>query len=191
MNRTTKGLVAGILISGLIGLGAADALIKEHSLTANIFTFATSFKTHDIPEASLASGLLSSFQDHGFTLTDTREPNILGSVLSDQAPVHTSVIMMNDDRIAFAAWTELSDAELTFLALKEVLHDSFSKEVRELLDESHLESQTEFHILTFIDPHLSDERFVFVRINQLLIEFHVRDGFEETIWDFIDEFSLA
>ena len=49
-----------------------------------------------------------------------------------------------------------------------------------------MESQTKFHILTFVDPSLSEERFVFVRINELLIEFHIREGYEETIWNFID-----
>ena len=186
MTRTAKFMAAGVFLSGLIGLVMADALIEERSLTAQLFDFTTLFESHESDDLSPSTALLSSFEKQGFTLTSSNEPNLLGSILADQSPVHTSVVLLNDDRVAFAAWTEAPDAELYFLVLKEALYDSFSKEVKDLLDESRTESQTQFHILTFVDPSLSEERFVFVRINKLLIEFHIREGFEEVIWNFID-----
>lgn len=186
MTRATKLIVAGSLVMVLIGLGISDALIKERSLTAQLFNINTLFETNNGKAISLVSSLVSSFKKENFSLVETDEPSILGSVLTDHSPVHTSILMVNNDRAAFAAWNEGKDAEMYFLVLKDVLYDSFSKDVHDLLDESRIESQTKFHILTFVDPSLSEERFVFVRINELLIEFHIREGFEETIWNFID-----
>ena len=186
MTRRAKFVAAGTLVIGLMGLGASDAIIEERSLTANLFSVDSFFGTHESDGAPHSSILLSSFQKQNFSLMDTNEPSLLGAVLADHLPIHTSILMLNDDRAAFAAWTESKDAELYFLALKDVLYDSFSKDVSNLLDESRMESQTKFHILTFVDPSLSEERFVFVRINELLIEFHIREGYEETIWNFID-----
>jgi hypothetical protein len=74
--------------------------------------------------------------------------------------------------------------------LKEALHESFSPQVQDLIDDVLSEEEgPERHMLTFLDPNLSDERFVFIRLENRLYEFHITEGKDDSIFALIEELT--
>jgi len=74
-----------------------------------------------------------------------------------------------------------------FLALKESLHGLFSPDMRDLLDENQApEGKPPRNFLTFLDPAISEERLVFVRVRERLYEFHIAQAKEDAMYKLVE-----
>ena len=181
MSTQAKILVSGGLIAVLIVLGASDAYFIEGELTASLLSGQT--------QEEQKTSVLDVLNESGFGVIETDEVNLLAQILPEHVPLESRVLMQNDDRAAFVTWTGSFESLVYFLALKEVLHSSFSEDVSDLLDELRGPPENSYGILTFLDPKLSDERFVFVHFQNRLLEFHIVEGKEDTLWALIDSLT--
>ncbi len=134
--------------------------------------------------------VLAILDMQGITAEGTNELSLLRRVVPPGFPVETRVLLREGDRLGLLSWTETPDAEVFFLSLKEALHESFSPEVRDLLDgvlerEGKLPSFT----LTFLDPTISSERITFLRNGQRLYELRITEGREDIGTALVDALS--
>lgn len=126
----------------------------------------------------------------GITPVAGTEANILSQIAEEGWNIETRVLLHEEDRSGFIAWVQNPDAKTIFSGLKEALIESFSPEVAELNDQTiKTPNGPVRNILTFIDPKLSPERLVFVRIRENLYEFHVPLGKEDIMIPFIADLT--
>ena len=122
-----------------------------------------------------------------FTAEETDEKSLLSAVVKEPSLVQTRVLLLNGDRAGLLAWIETPNVKQVFLVLKDSLATLFSPEVRDLLDEMQSPSgKPPRNFLTFLDPALSEERFVFVRIRERLYEFHIATGKDEAMYKLVE-----
>lgn len=164
----------------LTGLGFADAYYKGNRV---IYPEAdeeiVDFPPEQPPAIDDIPGRLESM---GLLLAVTSERSMIERILPAGTTVASSVLLENADRAGFIAFAQSPEVRRSFLALKETLHASFSADVTELLDEIRdAPDGTPYNYLTFRDPTLGSERFVFLLRGFDLLEFHVTDGKEATI----------
>ncbi len=125
-----------------------------------------------------------------FTAEETTQKSLLSAVVKDPSIVETRVLLMNGDRAGLIAWIETPDVKQVFMVLKDSLAALFSTQVRDLLDEMQSPpGSPPRNFLTFLDPALSEERFVFVRIRERLYEFHIAPGKEEVMYQLVEELT--
>ena len=118
-----------------------------------------------------------------FTMEETSQKSLLSAVVRDPSLVTTRILLLDGDRAGLLAWIETPDVKQVFLVLKDSLATLFSPEVRDLLDEVQSPpGKAPRNFLTFLDPQLSEERFVFVRIRERLYEFHIAPGKDEAMY---------
>lgn len=205
----SKILVTLVLLVVLGGLGAADVLLTGEKPPTKMMADATN-SASSTSEASSTSSMVSSASSSSetgirrkrgpnvretltqlqFNFQDTKESNILGMVIPQDVTVESQVILAKKDRAGMIAWTETPKVKQYFLALKEALHSSFSPQVTDLLDETQTrDGKPPRNLLTFLDPGISEERIVFIRIRTRLYEFHIAEGHEETIFNLIEELT--
>lgn len=124
----------------------------------------------------------------GYTTMDTNELSILRTVVPQQEATVEAVVLLKDgDRAGWMAWVESPRVKDYYLALKETLHTSFSPEVRDLLDETQrIPGKPVRNLLTFLDPGISSERLVFLRVRERLYEFHVAPGEDAALFALIE-----
>jgi len=126
-----------------------------------------------------------------FTFQETDESNILGLVVPEEAGVESRIILKDKDRAGLIVWADSPQVKNYFIALKEALHTSFSPQVTDLLDELQSpEGKPPRNLLTFLDPGISEERIVFIRIQSRLYEFHIAEGHDEEIFDLIEALTI-
>jgi len=122
-----------------------------------------------------------------FTAEETDQRSLLSAVVKDPSFVSTRVLLLNGDRAGLLAWIETPDVKQVFFVLKDSLATLFSPEVRDLLDEIQSPAgKPPRNFLTFLDPALSEERFVFVRVRERLFEFHIAPGKDETMYKLVE-----
>ena len=125
-----------------------------------------------------------------FEPQETSEATLVEQVLPAGVIINRLALLKDGDRAGLVAWLDSPDVQAHFLALKEALHVSFSTQVRDVIDEiQRREGKPPRNLLTFIDPGLSDERLVFIRVRERLYEFHVANGRDEVIFDLIEELT--
>ncbi len=118
----------------------------------------------------------------GFTVQNSREDNVLKEIMPAERTVEMRVLLTGDDRVTFIAWTEGDDVKTYFTALKEALQSSFSPQVSNLIDRTDtLPDGGDRNVLGFNDPGIHEERMVFVREGNRLLEFHIAPGREGQI----------
>lgn len=190
-------LVSGIFVLALIGLATADVLlvegVPEMLATSNdpeippAFTTTTGGTINGIVKIT-GPDVGATIAQVGFTAQDTTELSILRTVVPQQeATVHSQVLLKNGDRAGLIAWVESADVKDYYLALKEALHSSFSTQVRDLLDETQQQpGRPTRNLLTFLDPGLSSERIVFVRVRERLYELHVAPGKDDLLFELVE-----
>jgi len=152
--------------------------------------------TQQPPENGLTVGVqkssgpdvLETLIRSGFSFTENKEVTLLSQIIpSDIAEVQDYVLMKDNDRVGLLAWTESLQVKVYFIALKEALHTTFSPDMRDLVDETQTrENMPPRNLLTFLDPAISEERIVFVRIRERLYEFHVSKGKDEEIFELVE-----
>lgn len=122
-----------------------------------------------------------------FTAEETDQLSLLSAVVKESSQVTTRVLLLDGDRAGLVAWIETPDVKQVFLVLKDSLATLFSPEVRDLLDEMQAPAgKPPRNFLTFLDPSLSEERFVFVRIRERLYEFRIAPGKDEAMYQLVE-----
>jgi hypothetical protein len=205
----SKLLLGGGFIAIIIGLGAADAFLVEGGLPGmgepppageSQASSPPPMETEQPPaEGTAPAGVkkqkgpdvLQVLAALEFTPMETAEPSILSKIIPrDGAEVHTRVLLLQEDRAGLLSWVASPQVKSSFLALKEALHSSFSSDLRDLVDERQTrEGFPPRELLTFVDPAISEERIVFVRVRELLYEFHIAEGRDDTIFALIEELT--
>ena len=126
----------------------------------------------------------------GFSITDTSGKIILKNIVTNGDAVESKALLVDGDRAGMIAWVSSPDVKKHYLVLKEALHNAFTPEVQDLLDETQRrENHPTRNLLTFYDPGLLPERVVFVRVRERLYEFHVADGASDRIFDLIEDLT--
>jgi hypothetical protein len=206
MERSTFLLTSSILVI-LVALGTADALLVERE------NFPSSSRESSSPTppplggtgttiASSASSsptgvkkieevdILETVARMGFTAQQTEERSLLTGVIQRNEDVHTFVLLRDNDRAGLISWIETPLVKQYFLILKESLHTLFSPQLKDLLDETQNPAgKPPRNFLTFLDPAISEERLVFVRIRDRLIELHIGRGNEDALFALIEVLS--
>lgn len=184
---------------------------RQSSSTANALAITDKDSIPEVDEAGDAStgSAVSSMQENteggvsinsgpnipatltnfGFQFIEPKESNIIGLVIED-ATVQSRVLLKQKDRAGLITWVDSPKIKQYYLAIKEALHTSFSPQVADLLDENQKrEGRPPYDLLTFLDPGISDERIIFVRVRSRLYEFHIAEGHEQEIYDLIEELT--
>ena len=132
--------------------------------------------------------VLEVLTQQGYTFKETDELSVLGKIIpSERDAVQSRVLTKEKDRIGLIAWAESSEVKKDFIILKEALHISFSPQVQDLIDETQRrEGHPTRNLLTFLDPALSQERIVFIRVRQRLYEFHISPDKDDMVFELID-----
>jgi hypothetical protein len=121
------------------------------------------------------------------SLTENSETSLIRRVLPPETNVQTRTLLREGDRLAFISWADTTDAKLAFTALKQALLKSFSNQVRDLDDRNEVrEGKPTRNVLTFVDPTISAERLIFVRVRERIFEFHVPEGKFNQVMSVVD-----
>jgi hypothetical protein len=131
--------------------------------------------------------ILSSLQ---LIPTETKEASLIQLTSPKETSVHTVVLLTNNDRVALFSWLESDDVKTLFSALKQSLQEQFSPQVTELMDETRTQQNgPPFDILSFLDPSISSEKVIFLRVRTRLYEFHIAKEKEEMIQGLMEALS--
>jgi hypothetical protein len=123
----------------------------------------------------------------GFTTTDTNDLSFLAQIAGSGAQIHAIAVLKDGDRAGSITWIDSTNVKNYFIALKEALLTAFSPQMTDLKDETQQgENMPVRNYLTFLDPTLSTERLVFVRVRERLYEFHIATGKEDIMNALID-----
>lgn len=176
-------LVVTGFLAVLAGLGVTDAF-----MTASINTYPTYNQiADDGTNVSPPGGVAPVVDPDVFdVLTELqmvteqpREQGLLERIVPTGTPVTARVLLKDNDRIGYFAFVESAGVKDYFRALKDALHASFSKDVTDLLDTTDTrQGKPTRNILTFLDPSISEERVLFLRVRQRLYELHTVKGKE-------------
>ena len=197
MTPRLKLTVTLLLLLVLGGLGTADYYYSRQELAANVTDDGTIDTTPITPAPDGAVAKQSGVKvdmvatELGFELNETDDPTLLGQVVTGGPSVNAYDVLMNNDRAGSVIWVESSQVKNYYFALKEALLTAFSPDVSDLRDETLQESGKPVrNLLTFMDPALSEERLVFIRVRERLYEFHVAAGKEDEMTQLIEEITM-
>ncbi|MBU0458280.1 hypothetical protein KJ652_04420 [Patescibacteria group bacterium] len=190
------GIVAILLI-----LGTADALLTDAVLPqAQVPEMPTqplppppkppnTTSTNGIQRTS-GPNVLDTLINNRFTFDSSREDSLIGMIISDGTEVNSRVLIKDGDRAGFIAWTESPRVKVYYLALKEALHTSFTPNVHDLIDETKRQlGKPVTNLLTFMDPGISEDRLVFIRVRERLFEFHIPEGKDDLIFELVEKLT--
>lgn len=122
---------------------------------------------------------------------ETNEASFLLLTAPDKSKVKTYVLLRNNDRAFLFSWMESDDVKSIFAGLKQALQEQFSGKVTDLVDETRTPAGGPLvDYLTFVDPALSAERIVFLRVRTRLYELHVAENGDALLEQLIAELSL-
>lgn len=193
MTPRNKLIVTVTLLVLLGGLGAADYLYQggEYAGSVTDGEPVDGGTPADLPPGAVAKNSGPDVEEviveQRLEADETDDLSLLAQVVTDGTEVMNMAILQDGDRAGSVTWVETGDVKTHFIALKDALLTSFSPDMRDLRDETVTEAGKPVrNILTFLDPSLSEERIVFVRVRERLFEFHLADGKEETMNAFIE-----
>lgn len=120
--------------------------------------------------------------DAKVTMQETGEKSLLARIVPETVPIHTSVLIGENDRLALFSYVESPDVRAYFFGLKDALQASFSAQVKDLIDITETpEGHPTRNTLSFLDPALSEEKLLFLRVRNRLYEFHIANGKEGAV----------
>lgn len=192
MTPRMKLIVTLVLVVLLGGMGAADYYFSGNQYAGDVSNDGnTDMGTNQPPAGAVAKATAPAVSDvasqHNLTVQPNDDLSLLAQVVKDGTKVEGLAILKDGDRVGSVTWVQSGEVKNYFIALKEALLSAFSPQVRDLRDETVQDpGEPVRNILTFLDPSLSEERIIFVRIRERLYEFHVTTGKEETMNDLID-----
>lgn len=199
MTYRSKIAVTLALLLILGGVGAADMLWSEPNRTASVLpTDGESSSSEGTPGGTMgpaqgvakrqAPDVPAMLQTVGFTPAEASDPSMLQQIVG--SGVNTAAVLKDGDRVGAVVWVDSPQVKSTFNSLKDALLASFSPNVTELRDETKVEPGLPVrNELTFLDPGLSEERLLFIRVGERLMEFHIAKGKENDIQPAIDALS--
>jgi hypothetical protein len=177
MKKGSTLLITASLIVLLLVLGVLDALTVEKDLTGML--------TSSSQDSERKRGDLETmFAHEGFEVRDGSEPSFLSSMTSP-TEISSRVLLEKNDRAGFVVWIETENTKALFFALKRALVESFSDEVKDLTDEN---TET-VSVVSFLDPQISEERFIILLAGNRILEFHIPLGKEERFLSVIHTLS--
>jgi hypothetical protein len=204
-SRSQTALTLGV-VAVLIGLGAADVVLMEGLPAALPEAPGTiSQVVEPLPSTNgqqpIAPGGVAKatgprvpevLATLGFQERSTKKSDVLLNQIipSEVTSIDSRILLLKGDRAGLVAWIDSPDVKAYFIALKEALHNTFSPQLQDLVDETQKrDGLPTRNILTFLDPALSNERLVFVRVQQRLYEFHVTEGQDEAIFELLEKLT--
>lgn len=120
----------------------------------------------------------------------TSEASFLLLTAPDKTAVKTAVLLRNNDRAFLLSWLDSDNVKPIFASLKQALQEQFSGKVTDLVDETRTPDNGPLvDYLSFLDPALSAERIVFLRVRTRLYELHVAKNGEDLLGRLIEEMS--
>lgn len=120
----------------------------------------------------------------------TGEASFLFFTSPDRNAVQTFVLLKNNDRAFLFSSLESDDVKAIFSGLKQALQEQFSGKVTDLVDENRTpEDGPPVDILSFMDPALSSEKIIFLRVRNRLYEIHVAKNGEDVVDRLVEELS--
>ncbi|MDA1209182.1 MAG: hypothetical protein O2904_04100 [bacterium] len=178
----------GIFVVPVVDTPNPIARVEPQEVTEQPLQGSTSSNGAVGVQKSSGPDVLETLVRTGFSFTDNKDTTLLSQIIpADIAEVQAHVLMKDNDRVGLLAWTESLQVKVYFIALKEALHSTFSPKMQDLVDETQTrEDRPPRNLLTFLDPAISEERIVFVRIRERLYEFHVSKGKDEEIFELIE-----
>ncbi len=189
MNTPSKATATTVFVLVLLGLGVTDAVVNRASLPTVWTASNTTSSSSSRPGVVRSSGpdVFDVLNEQTVVTESTQETSLLRRVIPDPVAVESRVLLKGNDRIAFFSWVETPDVKEYFTALKEALHASFSKDVRDLIDETQeQEGKPVRNVLSFYDPAIHEDRLLFVRVRQRMYEFHVAADKEPQVQELMD-----
>lgn len=193
MEPRNKLIVTVALLLLLGGLGAADYLYQGGEYVGSVADdgTTTSDDNTELPPGAVVKNTGPSIEETVAEQRLTAEPSgdlsLLAQIITDDTEIKSMAILSDGDRAGSVTWVETGDVKTHFIALKDALLGSFSSDMRDLRDETMQQpGEPVRNVLTFIDPGLSEERIVFVRVRERLFEFHLAEGKEEVMNGFIE-----
>lgn len=172
-------------------LAASDALVNRNRIVLP-FPFGVQAAGNTDATAAKDNGkpVEEILREQKFELVPPAEKSLLERVVPSPDVPRTQAILLDGDRVALFSWVESAQVKTYFNALKEALHISFSPQVKDLRDETlSAPDKPTVNFLTFQDPALSDERFVFVRVRERLFEIHVANGKDAQVSSLLTELT--
>ncbi|MDB4978405.1 MAG: hypothetical protein JWM56_591 [Candidatus Peribacteria bacterium] len=188
MNRLHTVLLTCGCILALILLGTADAVFNgNHLLLPSGAQQAAGVIKQSGPD------LRQIYKDLALTTSDAElaaSQSLLRKVVPKEVPAESTVLLYNNDRIALFSYVQSPNAKEYFLAVKDALLPSFSPQMKDLKDETRTQpDRPVYNFLTFLDPAISEERLIFIRIQDRLYEFHVSAGQDQLVQKIIDKLT--
>ncbi len=127
--------------------------------------------------------------DLHFLITPTEEKSLL-ALTAQGTTVETVVLLEQNDRAALFSWLESPDVKTIFSVLKQSLQEHFSPQLKDLIDEVRTEEGgPPVNVLSFIDPAISPESVIIIRVRNRLYEFHVAERSADAIHQLIGALS--
>jgi len=193
----SRFLATAGLLAVLIGLGTADHLLTDvHPVGEEDAQLPTTPQPPTEPappgavRRSRGPDVMQTLVTLGLRFQNPDEGTLLEMIIADGTTVYSQVVTKGGDRSGLVAWAESPRVKVHFLSLKEALHSSFSPGVQDLIDETQrVPGRPVQNLLTFLDPGLSEERLVFIRVRERLYEFHVAEGKDDEMFGLIEELT--
>lgn len=203
MTPRAKILVTLVLLALLGSLGAADYYLSDNQYAAflannpaddaagNTDNADDTQAVSSVPFGAVAKAEGPKVEDVadelGLSMQANSDLSLLAQVAASGPAVQSKTLLKENDRIGSVTWTQSPEVKNLFIALKEALIAVFSPELRDLKDETvQAEGLPTRNLLTFLDPSLSEERIVFIRVRERLYEFHVAPGKESSMNEFVE-----
>jgi hypothetical protein len=162
-------LVLGFLVAADVRMTSSLTIIPSYAQSTS--SIAGGVQKKDAP---VVTNVLQSL---GITIKPTEDKGLLARVVPETTNVDRKILLLKGDRMAFFAVVESPDVRTYFTSLKEALQNSFSPQMRDLVDVTEApEGHPIRNILSFVDPTLSEEKLIFVRSRDRLYEIHVAAG---------------
>jgi hypothetical protein len=130
------------------------------------------------------------FAEMEITTKETDEKSLVSRIIPETIPIRTQVLLQGDDRLGLFSSVEAPDVRAYFFGLKDALQASFSSEVTGIVDTTEApEGKPVRNVLSFMDPALSEEKLIFVRVRERLYEIHVAAGKGDAVQALIEKLT--
>lgn len=188
--RSTLAIGGALLLIG-VGLAGADYVFKEKNQSvpepANGESTTSSegsttgsapniIKKGSSTQKNSGADIDQVFRSLQLIPEETSEVSLIGRAAGTSAEAVSHVLIHNNDRAFFFSMIEGSQVKRILAALKQDLQDQFSADLRELKDLTLTSTDgPPVDMLSFIDPKISPEPLLFLRVRDRLYELHIAE----------------
>lgn len=189
MSSRLKALTAFGYIAFLVALGVTDA-----TLTSGLTLYPRNAYQVTRVETGIARAqepdVFDALRSLKIETAVTKKESLLHRIVPSQLPLTVRVLLQDDEGLGMFAYTESPDVRAFFAALKDALHQSFSPDVRDVVDIVEApEGRPVRNVLSFVDPSLSSDKIILLRVRSRLYEFHVPEAKEPVIRALIEKLT--